>query len=292
MKITKLSILALAMAAIFPSCSGDGSSDGKPTTKDSLEVALANQDSLFVLLNDITEGMAQIKQMENILSQGSLGAETPDQRRQIREDMIQIQTALEQRRQRLEQLEQQLASSNQNNATLQRAIANLKAQIATQESEIEGLRTQLADANIQIEGLSQSVARLGEEKDSISTVAAAEAEARQDAERHAVELANEMNTCYYAIGTDKELKAKNLLSSGFLKKTKIKPENFDPGAFMTGDKRTLNSINLGSKKAKVMTNQPEDSYEIVDGANGVKILKITNPTKFWNQSNFLVVKTD
>ena len=54
----------------------------------------------------------------------------------------------------------------------------------------------------------------------------------------------------------------------------------------------MRTINLGSKKAKVMTNQPTDSYEIVEGANGVKILKITNPNRFWNQSNFLVVKTD
>ena len=82
------------------------------------------------------------------------------------------------------------------------------------------------------------------------------------------------------------------MSSGFLRKTKVLPQNFDQGYFTKGDKRTLRTINLGSKKAKVMTNQPTDSYEIVEGANGVKILKITNPNRFWNQSNFLVVKTD
>ena len=41
-----------------------------------------------------------------------------------------------------------------------------------------------------------------------------------------------------------------------------------------------------------MTNQPADSYEIVEGADKVKILKITNPARFWNQSNFLVIKID
>ena len=82
------------------------------------------------------------------------------------------------------------------------------------------------------------------------------------------------------------------MESGFLRKTKIMPENFDQSYFTTDDKRSLRTINLGSKKAKVMTNQPSDSYEIVEGANGMKILKITNPTRFWNQSNFLIVKTD
>ena len=101
-----------------------------------------------------------------------------------------------------------------------------------------------------------------------------------------------MNICYYAIGTGKELKAHNLMQSGFLRKTKVMPSNFDQSYFTTGDKRSLRTINLGSKKAKVMTNQPEDSYEIVEAANGMKVLKITNPTRFWNQSNFLIVKTD
>lgn len=292
MKLIKLCVAALTMTALFTACQNKGEDGSLPTTSDSLHVALANQDSLLVLLNDITEGMTQIKQMENILSTGGLGAETPDQRRQIREDMEQIQNALEQRRQRLEQLEAQLAASNQNNANLQRAISNLKTQIAEQEKTINGLREQLANANIQIEGLSRSVTILGQEKDSISAVAEVEANARQEAERRAVELNNEMNLCYYAIGTGKELKAHNLMESGFLRKTKIMPENFDQSYFTTGDKRTLRSINIGSKKAKVLTNQPSDSYEIVDGANGMKILKITNPAKFWNQSNFLIIKND
>ena len=236
--------------------------------------------------------MTQIKQMENLLSSGGMGAETPDQRRQIREDMMQIQQALEQRRQRLEELEKHLAASIQNNVSLQRAIKNLKTQIAQQESTIKTLEGQLADANVQIEGLNQTVTTLGEEKDSLTNAVNAETSARAEAERRATELADQMNTCYFALGTGKELKEHNLMSSGFLRKTKVLPQNFDQGYFTKGDKRTLRTINLGSKKAKVMTNQPTDSYEIVEGANGVKILKITNPNRFWNQSNFLVVKTD
>lgn len=284
--------MALAALMSLSSCDKKLGADGRPTTSDSLQVALANQDSLLVILNDITEGMNQIKQMENILSRGGLGAETPDKRAQIREDMIQIQNALEARRQRLEQLESQLAASNQNNATLQRAINNLKAQIAQQESTIEGLRTQLADANIQIQGLSESVSRLGEQKDSLNSVVAAETAAREDAERQAVEAENEANKCFYAVGTSKELKSHKLLESGFLKKTKVMAGDYDTSYFTVADKRTLNSINLGSKKAQVMTNQPKDSYELVEGVNGTKVLKITNRTKFWSVSNFLVVKID
>ena len=291
MKFYKVALAALAAMSLTTACNKTGNS-GAPTTSDSLQVALANQDSLLVILNDITEGMTQIKQMENLLSSGGMGAETPDQRRQIREDMMQIQQALEQRRQRLEELEKHLAASIQNNVSLQRAIKNLKTQIAQQESTIKTLEGQLADANVQIEGLNQTVTTLGEEKDSLTNAVNAETSARAEAERRATELADQMNTCYFALGTGKELKEHNLMSSGFLRKTKVLPQNFDQGYFTKGDKRTLRTINLGSKKAKVMTNQPTDSYGIVEGANGVKILKITNPNRFWNQSNFLVVKTD
>ena len=41
----------------------------------------------------------------------------------------------------------------------------------------------------------------------------------------------------------------------------------------------------------MLTNQPEDSYTIVD-ANGHKVLQITNPGKFWSLSNYLVIQTD
>lgn len=292
MKIKNLALLATVALATLASCGNKGGNENVPTTSDSLQVALANQDSLLVILNDITEGMTQIKQMENILATSSLGTETPSKRQEIRSDMEQIQRALQARRQRLEQLEAQLATSNQNNTTLQKAINNLKTQIATQQQTIDGLKQQLADANIKIEDLNQTVTNLGQQTDSLKTVAEQENSARQEAERRAVELNNEMNVCYYAIGTGKELKAHNLLHSGFLRKTKVMPENFDQSYFTTGDKRSLRTINLGSKDAKIITNQPSDSYEIVEGANGVKILKITNPARFWNQSNFLIVKTD
>ncbi len=293
MKVKNLALLAAIALATMVSCGKKGENAVEaPTTSDSLQVALANQDSLLVILNDITEGMNQIKQMENIISTGGLGAETPSKREEIRNEMMQIQQALEARRQRLEQLENQLATSNQNNVTLQRAIKNLKAQIQDQQQTIDGLRGQLANANIKIEGLSRTVTTLGQKSDSLENVAAEETAARHDAERQVVQVSNEMNMCYYAIGTGKELKAHNLMQSGFLRKTKVLPDNFDQSYFTTGDKRSLRTINLGSKKAKVLTNQPSDSYEIVEENNGIKVLKITNPARFWNQSNYLVIKTD
>ncbi len=257
-----------------------------PTASDSLQVALANQDSLLNLVSDISEGMAQIKQLENILaSTGDLTTESKDRRQQIRDDMMAIQQTLQQRRERLAELEKRLNVSDSNNKTLQRTIETLKKQIADQEGTIEGLRGELAQANINIERLTATT-------DSLNTAVKDVTEAKDMAQEEAVKLTNELNTCYYVVGSNKELKEAKIIEGGFLRKTKVLPEDFQVNAFLKADKRTLTTIPLHSKKGKVMTQQPKNSYQIDEDASGQKILKITDPASFWNKSNYLVIQID
>ena len=249
-------------------------------------MALADQDSLLSLMNEVADGMAQIKQMENILSSSNdLTAESSDRRQQIRNDMQVIQQTLQMRRDRLAELEKKIQNSSSNNATLQKSIATLKQQIADQESTIGQLRGELEKAHIHIEQLTANV-------DSLNTEVASVTAAKDQAEQTATTLTNELNTCYYAIGSKQELKDHKLIQTGFLRKTKIMPEDFEMNYFTTGDKRTLNSIDLHSRKAKVLTNQPADSYTITDAPNGNKVLKIQNPARFWSVSNYLVIQVD
>lgn len=286
----KLSSFAIAGLLISTAActhkSGESTVDTTPTTSDSLRVALANQDSLLVLMNDIADGMSQIKQMENILSStNDLTSESKDRRQEIRNDMLMIQQTLQMRRDRLAELEKKLQGSAANNATLQKSIQTLKQQIADQEGTIESLRNDLANANIHIEKLTANV-------DSLNTEVATVTAAKEQVEQVATTLNNELNECYYAIGSKSELKEHKLIETGFLRKTKIMPDDFEQSYFTTGDKRTLTSIPLHSKKGKVLTNQPTDSYTITEGANGMKVLNITSPARFWSVSNFLVIQVD
>ena len=264
--------VAIASGALMTSCnSGADTQNAQPqgmTTRDSLQIAIANQDSLLVLMNDISEDMMQIKSMENLLaSTSNLSGESTSRRDQIRNDMKAIQQALQDRRQRLEEMEAKLKNSNGSNAILQKSIETLKQQIAMQETltdQVDSLNSKVTVAQEEIK-----------QKDEVNT-----------------QLSNEMNTVYYAIGTGKELKASGLMKDGgFLRSDKINPADFDAKLFIRGDKRTLQTIPLYSKKAKVMTSQPESSYKI-DEVDGQKVLTILNPTQFWNQSPYLVVKTD
>lgn len=287
----KISLLAVAaMAALAIGCNsnkeGNDANANTPTTSDSLRVALANQDSLLMLMNDVAEGMAQIKQMGNIL--GSTTGSSPEavnKRQQIRDDILAIQRDLQQRRERLAELEKKLNEAGNTNTTLKRTIETLKAQIADQEGTIASLRNELAAANVRIDELTSSV-------DSLNTTVASVSEERAAAQERAAALNAELNTCYYIIGTNKELKDKKVIESGFLRKTKVIPGQVETSLFIRADKTQLTAIPLHSKKAKVMTAQPANSYQIVEDANGAKTLRITNPGLFWEKSNFLVVKID
>ena len=291
----KIATLAIVAATLLTGCNADKLRESEAQNaqlKGDLAETLATQDSLLVLVNDISDGMSQIKDLEKIISTpGSLSGESTSRKEQIRNDMIAIQQALQERRQRLAELEKKLEAAGGENSTLKRTISNLKAQIADQTTEIATLTNQLASANIKIEELTTTVNDLNANVDSLRGNVAAEEAAKKAAEEEATAAINELNTCYYAIGTTKELKERGIIESGFLRKTKIMKGDFDMAYFTAADKRTLTEIATHSNKAEIKTSQPKDSYQIVD-VNGQKVIKITDPAKFWQLSNFLVIKVD
>ena len=252
-------------------------------TRQELQTAVADRDSLLSLVNGIAECMDIIKEKENLLTTSNAG-EGSLNRAQIQSDIAAIQQVLEQRREQLEQLEKRLQKSNANNAQLKKTIETLRAQIDSQTAEIETLRNSLNEANATIGNLNTTVASLNTTVDSVTTE-------RNQAREEATQAENQLNTCYYVAASSKELKEHNILKSGFLRKSKILEGDFDKAFFTKADKRTLAYINLHSKKAKVLSNQPIGSYEIVD-QNGQKVLRILDAGQFWSLSNFLVVQID
>ena len=285
----------MAILAILPSCEGKGKAEKEAMRKDSINAVLqdsintanAEKDSLMQLMADISEGMTQIKEMEDIVSVDNLNVETPDRKKQLRNDIVLIQQAINKHKARLAELEKRLKQSTNYNRSMQDMIDNLKRQLETQQKDIDKLTDQLAAAHIQIKNLNQSV-------DSLNTVNQAVVKEKEEAQQETKALTNEvtnLNACYYVIGSKKELKANKIIESGFLRKTKILEGDFEMSYFTKADRRTLSEIPLHSKKAELMTNHPKDSYEIVEHGN-VKTLHILNAARFWEKSNFLVIKID
>ena len=101
-----------------------------------------------------------------------------------------------------------------------------------------------------------------------------------------------LNTAWYAIGTSKELTEKKVIAKegGFIglgKSTKMNDE-FSAEYFTKVDIRQTTSINIGARKAKLVTNHPKKSYKLV-GEKPVERLEILNPEEFWSSSHHLVI---
>lgn len=281
--------------SLLPSCHGESKNDRAAQRQDSINAALqdsintanAEKDSLLQLMNDIADGMEQIKQMEDIVSVNNLSQETPDRKKQLKNDIVAIQQSINRHKARLAELERRLKQSANYNSKMEETISNLKKQLEDQQGIINSLTDQLAAAHIQIKNLNQSV-------DSLNTVNEAVIKEKEEAVQQSKNLSKEiddLSTCYYVIGSKKELKKNKIIETGFLRKTKILEGDFEKAYFTKADRRTLSEIPTHSKKAELMTNHPKDSYEIVDHGN-VKTLHILNPAKFWEKTNFLVIKVD
>lgn len=255
-------------------------------TREELAEAVSQRDELLTLVTDINADMARIHDVEGVMSNSVyMEGDVPNQREQLRADLASIQRTLQERRERLAQLEEQLKRSNLSNTNLTNTINSLRAQIDQKDSEITRLSGELSQANAKIGALTTQV-------DSLSSTVVSANDARFEAEQQSENLSNELNTCFYAVGSKKELKENKIIETGFLRKTKIMRGEFDKDFFTEADKRTLTRLPLHTKKEpKILTNQPSGSYTL-QSEDGQYVLTITNPDEFWKLSNYLVIQVN
>ena len=289
---TKLfSALALcSLVAISSACSKNeqtAKSDDQDSqkiagaSKEDLEQAVSDRDELLSLVNEISNGLADIKNLENIVATD--GSETPSQKAKIRQDIAAIQAALTDRRQRLEELEKKLSSSNVYTSKLSKTIESMKLQIENQTKEIASLTQQLSDAKAEIGSLNNQV-------DSLNNTVADVSGQRDVAQQEATNYNNQLNEVFIAIGNKKELKENRILEKKFLSKTKILTGDFNQKFFSTQDKRTYEGqVLYGAKKAEIKTNQPKVSYTLTKQGNNM-VLKVLNKDRFWSNTSYLVIQ--
>ena len=248
-------------------------------THDELVAAVSDRDELLVLVNEIQQGLVEIKSLQNIVTVNT--SETPDRRAIIKNDIAAIQQALADRKARLAELEKKLSSSNLYSAELKKTIASLNSQIEEQAAEIQRLTGELATAK-------DRIAHLDTQVDSLNSTVQNVTDERNAAEARATSLTTQLKTGYYVLGSKKELKEHKILEG----RKDVLQGDFDKSWFTAVDKTTLRTINTYSKKCKVLTKQPKDSYRIEKNADKIKSIVILDPDKFWGVSNYLVIQTD
>lgn len=276
-------------ALLLASCAGNE----KKLDEDSAKIADLTEeykeasdfnDSLMLLMGDIYTGLDSINMQEGLLYNMNQG-DNADRRAEIRRNLAAIKARLNANKQLLADMEAKVKNSGNQNSVLTKTIDQLKAHIAQQDEKIAQLQNDLDNANKQIGELNNTVAQKEEE-------VKAETAAKEQAQQETVAAENEANKVYYAIGTNKELKKNGLLEKKFLGATKVMKGNFNSAYFTTADKRNITTIPTTAKKIKIWSNMPADSYQIVNNADGTKTLKITNPSKFWSLTPYLIIQVD
>ena len=158
-------------------------------TKQELATALNERDQLLSLVKEVSAGLNEIKQLENIMTiAANKQYENPGQKNRILADIACLKKKIQQRKTHLDDLESKLQKSTINGKELQETIKALRTQIDSQMEEIESLRQQLTAANEHIGALNNAV-------DSLNTTVSTVTGERYAAQEASVKLENKLNAC-------------------------------------------------------------------------------------------------
>jgi len=232
--------------------------------------------------DQIEKNLTAIKQKENILSMKSTGTEmSKDKKNQVLEDIKAINNLIDENKKKIAQLSAQLKKSGTTITGLQSRISDLEASMSQYETQVSDLKTSLANKDVQIEQLNTNVVAL---RDTVSFK-----------DETIADQISRMNTAFVASGTFKDLKEKGLLEKegGFLglgRKEEL-IQDFPQGVFQKIDVTQTTTIPVNSKNARLITEHPSDSYELVrEGENNIAYIEIKNPEEFWKISRYAVVE--
>ena len=252
--------------------------------RDSLSVVVAQKDSLinvvFSDINAISENLALIKSRENLITVAEPSDGTRRPVEEINNDIAAIDRLLQENRSKIASLQQtaaQLRKANLRIDALEQTIADLNEQLTEKSSEIDSLRADLARMGIEVQTLTEEVAQRDARVESLSD--------------EKVELQNQLNTVYYIVGSEKELRDAQIINKeGFIGRTLTVGATGNLDSFTMADSRLLTEIPVGQKRVTVVTSHPEDSYQLVTNADKtVEKLLITDPSRFWESSKILIV---
>lgn len=279
----QLCCLLLLAASFCTSCVSKKVVERAENQRDSLNVVVASKDSLlnavFADINAISENLSAIKARENLLTidQTPEGGRRPIA--EINRDIAAINRLLEENRAKIASLERtsaQLRKANLRIDELEKTIANLTAELGEKGAEIERLRAELGRREHEVVQLTQQVEETQQQLDNLSG--------------DKIELENQLNTVYYIVGVEKELRDAQIINKqGFIGRT-LTVSSTDLRSFTQADSRLLREIPLGYKKVSLVTSHPEGSYQLIVDADKVATkLVIDNPDRFWESSKILVI---
>ncbi|HLO57981.1 MAG TPA: hypothetical protein VK179_04515 [Bacteroidales bacterium] len=254
-----------------------------------LSSQLTRRDSIInewvVAFNEIESDIRKITARENMLTMQSMNPEiSKDKKKEILTEIQYIRDLIDQNKKKITSLNSQLRKSGLNMAGLQARVDTLTANIQQRDTDIANLKMELVNRDFEIGEMSRKM-------DTMQLTLA-------NRESFISHQTDEMNTAYYVKGTYKDLKEKGLIEKeggvlGLGRKETVQEDSLKNDLFKQIDITQTTSIPVNSKSAKLVTEHPSGSYEMVkDGSDMISSIEIKDPASFWKLSKYAVVEVN
>ena len=291
MRTIKFYAFITALVFLTASCvENSGKYKNLLVQRDSLKMEKQTSDSNYirtlVILDDIETGFEAINQNEREMKVNLKGVEgtTTSKRELIAAQMIAIKEGIEKNKAKIEELRQLEVKKGKANSMLSATIKRLQSQMDEKGEQILALQVELSQKNIKITELNTTV------DNQIRSIAEQQNVMEQQKSTIKGQDAN-LNMVWYCVATSKKLMESKIISAGGLfQSKKVMTNEFNHAAFTQVDLRDISSIPTNSKSIKIISSHPQNSYNMVTTTDKNITIVITNPSKFWSVSKYLVVQ--
>lgn len=227
-------------------------------------------------VNEVYENLEKIREREGFLSKASRSMENNENaslKEKMLSDINSIDSYLQSSKKNIRELKEKMKNSQLKIESLEKTVENLSRTLDEKEKYIAELRTQTEQLTLQIAEVKVQL----QEKD--------EQLQKQD---------QRLNTVFYIIGTEKELKEKGIIEEkgGFLgmgKTAKIATNlNYDYFTSTSISNIGRIPIYIDREKVNIISPHSPESYNLVERDKNETVLEITNPDEFW-KLRYLVI---
>lgn len=285
--VRRIAVVSCSLLALS-SCTVYSERDRLQQQNDSLLVAHAQLESeingYFETLNDISDNLDRVKQIEGIMSQPMPEGVKQDPTQSINNSINTITQIISDNNKKIAELSKKMKNSSFKISQLEKNLSMLTSENERLSAEVASFRSQLAERDQTIAAQSLSIAALN---DSTTALLSQVNSANQKID----DQTEQIYTAWYVFGTTRELRAQGIIAkSGNAVRSLLKGD-FNQEYFVKIDTREVTEIPLYSKRAKLLTTHPTDSY-ILEKQNGLYTLRITDRDAFWSVSRYLVIDID
>jgi chromosome segregation ATPase len=237
-------------------------------------------------LEEVQKGLEDIRAKELKVIQSSIrvaqeGKGSSERRDRLAAEIQIVRDAVRQNLQKLARLEKANKLSGVKIASLERLAEELKRSLEEKATTVAALESRIGDLSKTVESQKTSLAEKEE------TIHKGETEVAQKTK--------ELHTAYVAVASKNVLKEKGVVekrgSIAGLGGRWIETGKFDPEVFREIDVTQELEVPIPAPagKVRVVTAQPKESYEIVDGGPTSSRLAVKDPAAFWKGDRYLVV---